>query len=177
MIWASLCHCRGSWEQIRVTVPTFLGAQAAHHQQRSHDTALITVLISLVQPAACTKGPPTGSQLLPQPSQGHAHGPCTCAPLIKGITASTCWKKRQQNQPSPLQKIKSTHATKGCSHIYTVLQDYSRLVSPKLTEEEKYKNEEAEEPLLVKRSREFPWKNNETDFFSLIMEVMKYWKN
>lgn len=52
--------------------------------------ALITVLISLVQPAACTKGPPTGSQLLPQPSQGHAHGPCTCAPLIKGITATTC---------------------------------------------------------------------------------------
>ena len=85
--------------------------------------------------------------------------------------------KNSQKQPSPLQKIKPTHATKGCSHIYIVLQDYSRLVSPKLTEEEKYKNEEAEEPLLVKRSREFPWKNNETDFFSLIMEVMKYWKN
>ena len=47
--------------------PTFLGAWAIH-QQGSCDTAPITVLIPLVQPATCTKGLPTGSQPLPPPS-------------------------------------------------------------------------------------------------------------
>ena len=35
--------------------------------------------------------------------------------------------------------------------------------------QEKYKlNEEEEEPLPVERPREFPWKSNETDLFSLV---------
>ena len=41
-------------------------------------------------------------------------------------------------------------------------------VSLKFIESEKYKeNEEAEEPLPIKRTRKIPWKNNETDLSSL----------
>ena len=56
------------------------------------------------------------------------------------------------------------------------------IVSPKLKKQKKYEwNEETEAAPPTKRSREFPWKNNETDLFNLIntedkKELMKILK-
>ena len=70
------------------------------------------------QAAAAAEGPGIGHQLLPPPSWSLCRSH-TCASSFKGITASTCWGKRQQ-APKPVtvltpKNIKPTQATHGLS--------------------------------------------------------------